>query len=198
MPETPETRRSLLVRLRDPRDRAAWEDFVSLYGPLAYRFVRRRGLQDADAADVTQNVLHAVAQGLSGFDYNPAIGRFRSWLFEVVRRQLAKWQRGRARSMKASGGTNYADELEQIPAPDGAEIDLWEREYERQRFLWAGNRVQAHVDPVAWQAFWRTAVDGESPEETARVLGLSVGAIYTAKSRVLARIREEVRACEDE
>src|SRR4051812_47129866 len=78
MPETPETRRSLLVPLRDPGGRAPWEDFVSLYGPLAYRFSRKRGLQDADAADVTQNVLQAVAKSLRGFDYDPALGRFRS------------------------------------------------------------------------------------------------------------------------
>src|SRR5947207_641300 len=106
MPQTPETRRSLLVRLRDPGDRAAWEDFVSLYGPLPYRFARKRGLQDADAADVTQNVLEAVAKSLRGFNYDPALGRFRSWLFEIVRRQLAKWQRTQTRHETAAGGSD--------------------------------------------------------------------------------------------
>src|SRR5258708_5985615 len=136
MPEMPETRRSLLVRLRDPGDCAAWEDFVSLYGPLAYRFARKRGLQDADAADVTQNVLQAVAKSLRGFDYDPALGRFRSWLFEIVRRQLAKWQRTRSRKEVATGGSNHRDVLNDLPTPDREETDLWEREYQRQRFLW--------------------------------------------------------------
>jgi RNA polymerase sigma factor (sigma-70 family) len=195
MPETPETRRSLLVRLRDPADRAAWEDFVSLYGPLAYRYARKRGLQDADAADVTQNVLQAVAKSLRSFNYDPALGRFRSWLFEIVRRQLAKWQRTRSRHEAALGGNG--DGLEHLPAPDSEETDLWEREYQQQRFLWAAQRVEAHVDAAVWQAFWRTAVDSQKADAVAADLGISVGAVYTAKSRVLARIRQEVRVCED-
>src|SRR5262249_21126201 len=116
MPSVPETRRSLLVRLRDPRDHRAWEDFVALYGPVAYRFLRRRGLQDADAADVMQNVLNVVAGSMSRFDYDPALGRFRAWLFEVVRRQLAKWRRSRSRHEAAFGRPTNGECYEAIAA----------------------------------------------------------------------------------
>src|SRR5438552_1369435 len=85
MPESPQTRASLLVRLRDGHDREAWRQFVDLYAPLVYGFARRRGLQDADAADLMQDVLRAVSGAAGRLDYDPAKGTFRSWLFTVTR-----------------------------------------------------------------------------------------------------------------
>src|SRR5881392_3121410 len=90
MAESPETRPSLLVRIRDARDRDAWQQFVELYGPLVYRFGRKRGLQDADAADLTQIVLQAVSGAIHRLDYDPARGPFRGWLYGIVRNQLHK------------------------------------------------------------------------------------------------------------
>src|SRR5215472_3471826 len=82
------TRPSLLLRIRDAGDRLAWEQFVSLYAPMIYRFVRRRGLQDADAADVTQEVLRVVAAKAGRLEYDPTRGSFRAWLFTVTRNTL--------------------------------------------------------------------------------------------------------------
>src|SRR5689334_18852151 len=95
MAEFPPTRASLLVRLRDRHDEAAWNDFVDLYAPLVYGYVRKQGLQDADAADLSQEVFRAVAGGMSRFEYDPVKGLFRNWLFTVVRRKLANWRRDR-------------------------------------------------------------------------------------------------------
>ena len=85
------TRASLLVRLRDPKDRAAWQQFVELYGRLVYGFVRQRGLQDADAADLTQEVFLAVAQAAGRWQYDPRQGSFRGWLYGITRHKLARF-----------------------------------------------------------------------------------------------------------
>src|ERR1700684_4313721 len=95
MADIPPTRASLLVRLRDPRDEAAWTLFVDLYTPLVYGYARKQGLQDADAADLSQDVLIAVAGAVGRLEYDPRRGCFRNWLFTVVRRKIAKWRSAR-------------------------------------------------------------------------------------------------------
>src|SRR5262245_14457110 len=88
MPSAPETRPSLLVRLRDPGDGEAWQLFVGLYAPLVYGLGRKRGLQDADAADLTQEVFRTVADAVRRLEYDPRKGTFRGWLYTVARRKL--------------------------------------------------------------------------------------------------------------
>src|ERR1700732_2246043 len=100
MADFPPTRASLLVRLRDPQDEAAWANFVDLYAPLVYGYARKQGLQDADAADLSQDVLAAVAGSIGRLEYDPKRGAFRNWLFTVVRRKISNWrsaQAGKAR-----------------------------------------------------------------------------------------------------
>src|SRR5947209_3674827 len=91
MAPIPPTRASLLVRLRDPLDEAAWAEFIDLYTPLVYGYARKQGLQDADAADLTQEVLGALAGAVGRLEYDPHRGAFRNWLFTVVRRKLVDW-----------------------------------------------------------------------------------------------------------
>src|SRR5438094_5665857 len=111
------TRASLLVRLRDPKDRAAWQQFVELYGRLVYGFVRQRGLQDADAADLTQEVFQAVARAAGRLDYDPAQGTFRGWLFTVTRNKLYDFlERGRNKPV-GSGDSSAQRRLEEEPSP---------------------------------------------------------------------------------
>src|SRR5690242_19161815 len=93
MAEIPATRASLLVRLRDPHDVAAWKEFVALYTPLVYGYARKQGLQDADAADLSQEVFGIVAGSVGRLEYDPSRGSFRNWLFTVVWRKLSNWRR---------------------------------------------------------------------------------------------------------
>src|SRR5262245_51668658 len=186
MAETLPTRPSLLVRLRDPGDQEAWRTFLDLYGPLIYSFGRKHGLQDADAADLTQAVLAAVHGSIGRLDYDPARGTFRGWLYGVARNQLGKWRRSQGKD-RASGNTEDLQQLAELPAPDDA-ADWWEYEYQRRRFLVAAGRVRPQVQESSWHAFWQTAVDGRPPSDVAVELQLSLGALYTAKSRVLALI----------
>src|SRR5947208_4776524 len=105
MAPIPQTRASLLVRLRDPLDAAAWREFVDLYTPLVYGYARKQGLQDADAADLTQEVLGAVVTSVGRLEYDPARGAFRNWLFTLVRRKLANWWTAQGQQTPGSGDT---------------------------------------------------------------------------------------------
>jgi RNA polymerase sigma-70 factor (ECF subfamily) len=198
MPESPLTRSSLLVRLRDVRDAVAWAQFVQVYAPLIHGFARRQGLQDADAADLTQEVLQTVAGAIRGLAYDPARGSFRGWLFTVVRSRLSNFRRRqRSHPDAGSGDTEVQHMLAGVPAPDddGA---WWDQEHERRLFAWAAEQVRPAVEPATWQAFWGTAVEGRTAKEVAAGLGLSVAAVYMAKSRVLGRLKEIIREAEGE
>jgi RNA polymerase sigma-70 factor (ECF subfamily) len=192
MADSPGTRPSLLVRLRDGRDQQAWTTFVQVYGPLIYHFARKQGLQDADASDLMQDSLRVVAGAVKGLEYDPRRGTFRSWLFTVVRNQLFRFRSRKDRAGRGTGDTAAYERLQELPAPDD-QAAVWEEEYERRRFAWAAEQVRGQVQPGTWQAFWQTAVEGKSGQEVAAALGMSVAAVYLAKSRVMARLKEQVR-----
>jgi RNA polymerase sigma-70 factor (ECF subfamily) len=194
MAEIPPTRASLLVRLRDPRDGAAWAEFVDLYAPLVYGYLRKQGLQDADAADLTQDALGGVAGSIGRLDYDPARGTFRSWLFTIVRRRLSNWRRACRSRPPVRDDPAARQVLEQWPAP--AEAD-WEAQWQGRLFAWACGRVRRDVTDTTWQAFWRTFIDGEPSRQVAADLGLSVPAVYLARGRVLARLKDLVRSVEE-
>ncbi len=186
------TRASLLARLRDPGDGAAWRQFVELYGGLVYGFARRRGLQNADAADLTQEVFFAVAQGASRFHYEPRHGSFRGWLYGLTRNKIAQFFRGRRSQPIGAGDSDTLRRLEEEPGPAPDPDAAWEQEYQQRLFRLAAARIQDGFAPTTWKAFWQTAVEGRNGAAVAAELGLSVGAVYVARSRVLARLTEQI------
>lgn len=194
MTKPPTTRPSLLVRIRDARDAEAWREFVRLYSPLVYRFARRKGLQDADAADVTQDVMRAVMTSVRRLDYDPDRGSFRGWLFTLAHRRLYDFLGSRARECRGTGDSDVQSRLEAQPARDDEE--QWNREYQRHLLAWAAERVRDSFQESTWSAFWQTAVEGRSGKEVAEQLGMTVAAVYLAKSRVMARLKECVRELE--
>jgi RNA polymerase sigma-70 factor (ECF subfamily) len=194
MADFPATRASLLVRLRDPLDAAAWGQFVELYAPLVYGYARKQGLQDADAADLCQDVLAAVAGAVGRLNYDPDRGSFRNWLFTVVRNKLAN--RRAARVVSGTGDTATHRLLDQCPASASAECD-WQAEWDRRLFAWACEQVRPNVTAATWQAFWRTAFEDQPGKRVAADLGMTVAAVYLARSRVLARLKELVRSVEE-
>jgi RNA polymerase sigma factor (sigma-70 family) len=153
-------------------------------------------LQDADATDLTQVVLHAVSNSIGRFDYEPAQGTFRGWLFGLARNQLSKWRRSQ-RQPQGTGDTENLQQLAAIPVPDDS-ADWWETEFKRQRFLVAAQRVRPQVNEDSWHAFWQTAVEGRAASDVAEELKIKVGALYTAKSRVLALIKKEIQSLSEE
>jgi RNA polymerase sigma-70 factor (ECF subfamily) len=197
MTAPPLTRASLLVRLRDPNDADAWKEFVRLYATVIYGFARKRGLQDADAADLMQEVLRSVAGAVGRLDYDPLKGTFRGWLYSITRNKVYNFLESRRRQARGTGDSNAHQRLEEHPGRE-ADADDWDREYERKAFAWAAGRVRDEFQPSTWQAFWGTAVDGHNAKDVGRRLGLSPGAVYVAKSRVLARLKEEIRQLSDQ
>src|SRR5262245_18566027 len=136
---SPVTRPSLLVRLRDAGDQQAWEEFVEVYTPLIYGFCRKRGLQDSDAAAVAQEVMRAVSRAMGSFDYRPDDGRFRSWLFTVTRNKFNDFLNKRQREPQAAGETTLQGLLEAQPCPE--QDARWDQEYHQRLFDWACGKV---------------------------------------------------------
>ena len=189
------TRPSLLVRIKDLRDEMAWGEFAQLYTPLIYRFARQSGLQDADASLVTQDVLVTVARTIHRFEYNRKTGSFRGWLKVVTRSRLTHFLRAQGREFQGTGDTAMLHVMDEQPA--SSQPDLWEREFRRTLFEWAVDRIRCDFEDTTWQAFWQTSVGDRETAEVAEELGLSVGAVYIARSRVLARLRKEIEEVDD-
>lgn len=198
MIEPPITRASLLVRIRDGQDAGAWQEFVRIYAPVVYGFARRRGLQDADAADLMQEVLRSVAAAAGRLEYDPKRGTFRAWLFTVTRNKLYNLLDGQRRHVRGSGDSAVQQRLNDHSAGDGDAEAQWEREYQKRLAALAMERVRGEFHDSTWQAFVSTAVEGKAARETGAALQLSAGAVYVAKSRVLARLREEIQKLQEE
>jgi RNA polymerase sigma-70 factor (ECF subfamily) len=196
MGDAPITRPSLLVRLRDARDGLAWSQFVEVYAPLIYGFARKQGLQDADAADLTQDVLGVVSEAIRRLEYDPRRGTFRGWLFTVVRNKVRNFQSRRPRD-QGTGDTGAHNLLKEQPAPE-ADDGFWDQEYERHLFNCAARQVRGHVQDSTWQAFWRTTVEGHGARDVAEALHMTVAAVYLAKSRVMAQLKEQIRQLREE
>jgi len=194
----PETRASLLLRLRDLNDATAWSQFVRLYLPMVYHYLRRRGMQDADAADVGQEVLKSVAAAMPGFHYDAARGNFRGWLLTVVRSRTSDWLRQKSRRELVAGDSAIAGQRQQQEADEAIEEERrqWEADYQHALFECAAARVQPQVNATTWEAFWQTTVAGQPAAEVAEATGLTTGAVYVARSRVTARLRQEIQQIE--
>lgn len=187
-----ETRASLLARIRDPKDGLAWSEFVRLYAPLLHSYAMKSRLQDSDAADLTQEALRLVFRAAPEFLYDPAKGSFRGWLFTIARNEIRKFVTRKAHRGRGTGDSDMRQILEEQPDPTPPDESVWDREYQLNLFHWAAERAKVDFREATWQAFWRTVVSNEPVEVVARELGITLGAVYIARSRVLARIKREI------
>lgn len=185
---TPSTRPSLLARIRDPQDSASWQTFVTIYTPLVYRYARRKGFQDADAADLAQEVLTEVARSIPRFDYEPERGRFRDWLGCIARRQIARFLERRQRGGAVA---QPGDELDRVEASQAD--PEWVDEYNTRLLQVVLEQAEPHFEPATWKAFVRVWIDGKPAREVADELQVPIDSVYVAKSRVLKRLAEELR-----
>ena len=145
MDAEPSTRPSLLVRLRDLDDERAWSEFLEIYGPLVHRFARRRGLQEADAQDLVQEVFRAVARAIERYDPDPGRGSFRGWLFRIARNLIINLLAAQRRHPQGTGDTDVQRLLEQCPDPGGEDSALFEAEYRGRLVAWAAERIRGRV-----------------------------------------------------
>ena len=142
IPSPLETRASLIVRLRDAADVAAWDEFVAIYGPLVYRLALRQGLQAADTDDVVQQVFAAVAQSVHQWLERPQRGRFRSWLLMIARNIAIKTLMRRPTGGVGRGGDPGLESLHELAAPDGDVSSQFDLEYRREVYRWAAERPE--------------------------------------------------------
>lgn len=193
MDESPNTRPSLLFRIRDARDRTAWEDFVGIYTPFVHRLLRGWGLQDADAADVTQDVFMTVVNAIDGFEHRRP-GSFRCWLRTTARNRFVTLLR--KNKVSVADGSAVLNLLEEQPSLDRGEAELLEREYQRCVLKWAIEQITPEFNESPWQAFWQTHIEGKSVQEVAKSLGVGESAVYMARIRVLKRLKAKIQDIE--
>jgi len=195
MTESPETRLSLIVRLKDRRDREAWSEFLEIYRPLVYRLALAKGLQHADAEDVVQQVFGSVARAVDRWQPDAERATFRTWLTTIARNAIINALSRRPLD-RASGDTAERELLAECVA-DSAESQRLLVESRREVFQWAARRVREEFEHETWDAFWLTAVEGRAVAHAAAALGKQPGAIYAARSRIMRRLRQIVLEWQD-
>jgi RNA polymerase sigma-70 factor (ECF subfamily) len=190
MTEFPETNDKLLAAIKSPENLTAWEDFVVIYRPLIYRMARRRGMQDADAQDVTQVILAQVSSAIERYDPQPG-SRFRNWLRRVARNAIVTALVRTPEDLAVGGtdGQTYLNVQAQAASAIEEELDV---EMMREQYRRAAAIVRTEVNTETWLAFEMTTLQGVSCDEAARVIGKSVGTVYAARSRVIKRLRDQL------
>lgn len=186
----PETRHSLIVRLKDQGNDLAWTEFVCAYEPFLMRMVQKQGTPERHTADVTQQLLMTIAKSVAGWTPDGKGASFRRWLGCVARNVVIKFMTRERRHITGRGGSDFLDLLEDV---SDASIDSENaKKYERELILWAAESVRTEFRENSWRAFWETQVEGRSVADVADDLGVSAGAIYMSRSRVFARIRNRI------
>ncbi len=193
--ELPETRDSLLLQVKDPGNRQAWEEFVQIYRPVVYRIAMARGLQHADAQDLVQTVFLAVSHSIGRWERSSPSTRFRHWLLRVAKNATINAVTRRPREQSLVDAC-VDDLLQRSADPDREMESLMELEYRRQLYLQAAQQVRLDLHPDTWKAFELTAVEGMSNAAVARELGKSIGTIYAARSRVMKRLSQVIAQLE--
>ena len=195
MTDFPETRESLLLQLSSPANREAWDRFVALYRPVIYRLARRRGMQDADAQDLTQQVFVAVASAIARFEKQEGSGGLRHWLRRIAGNAIINALSRRPRD-RATGGTSVQELLAEQRGGDDESATEIELEYRRELYLQAAAIVRGDVESDTWRAFELTVIENRPIEAAALELNKPVGVIYAARSRIMRRLRDAVKELE--
>ncbi len=189
------TRVTLLGRLRrDPTNQATWAEFVEHYGTRIYTWCRRWNLQEADAQDVTQNVLLKLADKMRSFDYDPSRS-FRAWLKTLTHHAWSDYLESRQRAGLGSGDSRVADMLHSVEARADL-VQQLEAEFDRELLEEAMARVRLRVAPQTWEAFRLTALEGLSGAEAAQRIPMQVAQVFVAKRRVQKMLSTEVAKLE--
>jgi RNA polymerase sigma factor (sigma-70 family) len=192
MKESPETRASLLIRIRHHDDAEAWAEFLEIYQPLIRQMARKFGLQDADSTEVTQEVLTRVAKTVEHWETTGRQGSFRGWLSRVTKNLVIQYFRDRRRIPQPAHNSDLRRAIENKPDAASNGSEEFDLELQRQMFAWAARKIESRFEPTTWQAFWKTAVEHLPIEQVAEHLGMTRGAIYVARSRVMAAISKTI------
>ncbi len=197
------TRRSLLSRLKNWDDNESWRDFFDTYSRLLYSVAGRSGFTDAEAQDIVQETIISVAKHIPGFHYDPARGSFKNWLLNIARCRIIdhvrKRQRQPQREDPRPAETAQTSFIHKIPDPTPDRIDkLWEEEWQKHLFDAALERVKKRVSAKEFQIFDCYVLKQWPVNEVTAALRVSEASVYTAKSRVSALLKKEVKQLEQQ
>jgi RNA polymerase sigma-70 factor (ECF subfamily) len=211
MPDQPfdpiATRHSLLNRLKDWGDQTSWQEFFDAYGQLIYNVASKAGLPDAEAQEVVQETVIAVARKIGEFKADPVHGSFSAWLMQLTRWRIADQYRKREEAGQAScrstpgktpeplaDDTGSTGPIERVPDPAGFALDtLWQEEWKQHLMAAALERVKRQVSPRQFQMFDLHVLQNQPVQTTARTLQTSVASVYMAKHRISRLLKKEVR-----
>ncbi len=185
----------LLLLLGNPGDRERWNAFVDRHGPKIFSWCRQRGLQEADAEDVTQEVLTQLVQKLRNFTYDPHKGTFRGWLKTLTHHAWCDYVEKHRRAGIGEADQAAVARLENVEAREDLLAALAEV-FDLELLAEAQARVQLQVSPRDWNIFRVLAIEGRPGPEVARELGMTVTAVLMARSRVQQKLRQEIRRLE--
>ncbi|MCK4660266.1 MAG: sigma-70 family RNA polymerase sigma factor [Phycisphaerae bacterium] len=182
----PETRATLLMRIKDPRDEVAWREFHALYAPLLYRYACARGLLPADAEEVRDQCLEVLTRSMPGFEYDRGKGRFKSWLRRIVNNKVSNLLRDRRERIAQSR------EVLAVPDPHPSPDELWEEQWRYQHLKHCVEQVKGLISEKNYRAFSMLLFDGCSVAQVCAELEMNPNQVYVAKSRALQRVRQKL------
>lgn len=191
MHEFPKTSHSLIARVKDLDDAAAWTEFLGIYEPVVFRMARRRGLQHADAHDVMQQVFLSISKSIQGWIPGELQPPFRAWVTTIARNAITKSLTRRPRDL-ASGSTSMVELLDAQADQHETTAEIL-TEARKELVRWATAQIRSDFSEATWNAFWLTTIEGMSIADVAKSTGRSTGALYVARYRVIARLKEKVR-----
>lgn len=184
------TRASLLLRIRDNKDAAAWEEFHGLYAPLLYNYARARGLNHDDAEDIRSECYESLVRQMQDFEYDRSRGSFKAWLRTIVVRRVIDRMRKR-KEQRADTAV-----LRELPAANDSEAETWNSEWRKQHLRFCVEQVKPSVPKTTWQAFKMLAETNASVPEVCDTLKLTANQVYKAKARMLELVRERLKSLE--
>ena len=182
----PTTRKTLLARVRDPRDAEAWAQFYGLYSPLLYRYARAQGLGEHDAEEIRDQCLALVAGKMTAFEYDPRRGGFRGWLHRIASGRVVDLLRRRREAERAS--EREVPLVDPNPTPD----EVWDHAWRDEHLRYCLEQARDAVTPRNYRAFQLMLLDGYSVEQVCATLDMNPNQVYKAKHRVLKRVRERL------
>ena len=196
-----ETRATLIGRLKNWQDQASWQEFFDTYWRLIYGVARKAGLTDAEAQDVVQETMVAVARHMPTFSYDPALGSFKGWLLNMTRWRISDQFRKRRTVETPAPATGDSDSgtsfIDRVADPASKKFDdVWELEWQQNRLAAALDHVRRSIDPEKYQIFDLYVNKGWLPEKVAQSFHISVDQVYLAKHRVTQSIKNEVERLE--
>ncbi|MCA9136255.1 MAG: sigma-70 family RNA polymerase sigma factor [Planctomycetales bacterium] len=203
MSDWPETRESLILRAKDPQDQLAWSELMAVYRPVVCRMARARGLQHADAEDLAQSVFASVARAIENWQPTDNGPRFRNWLARISRNAIVN-ALTRAGPDAASGSSSVARMLDKISSSRNGAVDenselerMLQRESRLEAIRWAAAEIKSEFTDTTWSIFQETAMEGRPAAEVAATYQRTVGAVYAARCRVAARLKQKIEELTD-